>query len=107
MGNLGAAKGGQRARMWRDFGIILAASDCPREEAMEMLTRKSVSRTQMLARVARFRALEGSDGGLPDSRMPGCERTLYNVIGFQPPEEAKSGVTSPVGEDAARRAAIP
>jgi quercetin dioxygenase-like cupin family protein len=74
---------------------------------MEMLARKGVARAQMLARVARFKDLAGSDGGLPDSRMPGCERTLYNVIGFQPPDESKSSVTSPVGEDAARRAAIP
>jgi mannose-6-phosphate isomerase-like protein (cupin superfamily) len=38
--------------------------------------------------------------------MPGCERTLYNVIGFQPPEVERGGKQSPVGLDAARMAAI-
>jgi quercetin dioxygenase-like cupin family protein len=73
---------------------------------METLPRIRVSRADMLKRVARFDALKGSDGGLPDSKMPGCERTLYNVIGFQPPENEGGSVTSPVGEDASRLAAI-
>jgi len=72
----------------------------------ETLPRKSMSRKQMLKRVARFRKLKGSDGGLPDSRMPGCERTLYNVIGFQPPRVERGGKQSPVGLEAARMAAI-
>ncbi len=38
--------------------------------------------------------------------MPGCERTLYNVIGFQPPKGEGGAVTSPVGDDAAQLAAI-
>jgi len=73
---------------------------------MEQLPRKSVSRDEMMKRVARFDSLVGFDGGLPDSHMPGCERTLYNVIGFQPPPGSGGAVTSPVGEDAARLAAI-
>ena len=74
---------------------------------MEQLPRMRVSRADMMKRVARFNALKGSDGGLPDSRMPGCERTLYNVIGFQPPPKDDSGmINSPVGEEAARLAAI-
>jgi len=73
---------------------------------METLPRKHFSRTEIMARVARFRDLRGSDGGLPDSRMPGCERTLYNVIGFQPPEQEGDAVTSPVGDNASRLAAI-
>ena len=74
---------------------------------METLPRIRVSRADMLKRVARFNALKGSDGGLPDSKMPGCERTLYNVIGFQPPPKDDSGmINSPVGEEAARLAAI-
>ena len=72
----------------------------------ETLPRKSMSRKEMLKRVARFKALKGSDGGLPDSKMPGCERTLYNVIGFQPPEIERGGKQSPVGLDAARMAAV-
>jgi mannose-6-phosphate isomerase-like protein (cupin superfamily) len=73
---------------------------------MEVLPRRGVSRTDMLKRVARFSELKGFDGGLPDSRMPGCERTLYNVIGFQPPQGEDGAVTSPVGSDASRLAAI-
>ena len=73
---------------------------------METLPRIRVKRADMLKRVARFDQLKGSDGGLPDSTMPGCERTLYNVIGFQPPKDAGGSVTSPVGEDASRLAAI-
>ena len=73
---------------------------------METLPRITLSRAEMMKRVARFKDLKGSDGGLPDSKMPGCERTLYNVIGFQPPKGKGGAVTSPVGDDAARLAAI-
>jgi len=72
----------------------------------ETLPRRGLSRKEMLKRVARFKKLKGSDGGLPDSKMPGCERTLYNVIGFQPPKIERGGKQSPVGLDAARMAAI-
>ena len=61
----------------------------------------------MMKRIARFKDLKGFDGGLPDSKMPGCERTLFNVIGFQPPDDiGEGGVTSPVGAHAAQMAAI-
>ena len=73
---------------------------------METLPRIALSRTEMMMRVARFKDLKGFDGGLPDSKMPGCERTLYNVIGFQPPKGKGGAVTSQVGDDAARLAAI-
>jgi hypothetical protein len=73
---------------------------------METLARQTFSREEILARVARFKDLKGFDGGLPDSNMPGCERTLYNVIGFQPPPGPSGGVTSPVGDQAAQLAAI-
>src|SRR5581483_509843 len=72
----------------------------------ETLPRIRVSRRDMMKRVARFSRLKGFDGGLPDSKMPGCERTLYNVIGFQPPAVEQEGKQSPVGEQAARMAAI-
>ena len=72
----------------------------------ETLPRKGISREKMLKRVARFKKLKGTDGGLPDSKMPGCERTLYNVIGFQPPQVERGGKQSPVGVEAARMAAI-
>jgi mannose-6-phosphate isomerase-like protein (cupin superfamily) len=60
------------------------------------------SREEMLRRVARFKALKGSDGGLPDSKLPECRRKLYAVIGFQPPAEGNS----PVGADASTMPAI-
>ena len=73
---------------------------------METLPRITLSRAEMLKRIARFKDLKGFDGGLPDSKMPGCERTLYNVIGFQPPRIERGGKQSPVGLDAARMAAV-
>ncbi|HEX2215714.1 MAG TPA: hypothetical protein VHG27_03315 [Xanthobacteraceae bacterium] len=73
---------------------------------MEQLARKTFTRDEMMKRVARFHQLVGFDGGLPDSHMPGCERTLYNVIGFQPPAGSGGAVTSPVGDQAAQLAAI-
>jgi len=75
-------------------------------EFHETLRRRGYSRKDMLKRVARFRKLKGSDGGLPDSKMPGCERILYNVIGFQPPKVERGGKQSPVGLKAARMAAV-
>jgi hypothetical protein len=72
----------------------------------ETLPRSGVSREEMLRRVARFKDLKGSDGGLPDSRHPSAERQLYNVIGFQPPANSGGAITSPVGDVAARLAAI-
>ena len=65
------------------------------------------SREQMMKRIARFKKLKGSDGGLPDSPLPECRRKLYAVIGFQPPlDRASSAATSPVGEDASSMPAI-
>jgi hypothetical protein len=65
------------------------------------------SRDEMMKRVARFRSLKGSDGGLPDSPLPECRRKLYAVIGFQPPmDRASSAATSPVGDDASAMPAI-
>lgn len=65
-----------------------------------------VSREEMRNRVALFEDLQGFDGGLPDSNHPDAIRTLFNVIGFQPPDGADSATTSPVGENAARASAI-
>jgi len=74
---------------------------------METLPRTGLVRADMMKRVALFKDLKGSDGGLPDSKMNGCIRTLYNVIGFQPPKGEGGAITSPVGDNAARMAAIP
>jgi mannose-6-phosphate isomerase-like protein (cupin superfamily) len=65
-------------------------------------TVRNWSRAEMLQRVARFKKLKGSDGGLPDSKLPECRRKLYAVIGFQPPEQGNS----PVGADASAMPAI-
>jgi mannose-6-phosphate isomerase-like protein (cupin superfamily) len=59
-----------------------------------------------MKRVARFRKLKGSDGGLPDSKLPECRRKLYAVIGFQPPMSDNAATTSPVGADASAMPAI-
>jgi quercetin dioxygenase-like cupin family protein len=64
------------------------------------------SKPEMMKRVARFKALKGSDGGLPDSPLPECRRKLYAVIGFQPPNATSDAVTSPVGGDASAMPAI-
>ena len=64
------------------------------------------SRDEMMKRVARFRQLKGSDGGLPDSPLPECRRKLYAVIGFNPPDTSNPAATSPVGDDASSMPAI-
>lgn len=70
-------------------------------------TIRTWSRAEMLKRVARFRKLKGSDGGLPDSKLPECRRKLYAVIGFQPPmQKQNEATTSPVGDDASAMPAI-
>ena len=64
------------------------------------------TRAEMMKRVARFKQLKGSDGGLPDSKLPECRRKLYAVIGFQPPMSDDAATTSPVGADASAMPAI-
>ena len=67
---------------------------------------RSWSREEMMQRVARFKELKGSDGGLPDSPLPECKRKLYAVIGFQPPMSDNAATTSPVGANASQMPAI-
>jgi len=67
---------------------------------------RTLSKAEMMKRVARFGGLRGSDGGLPDSKLPEARRKLYAVIGFQPPKKAGRATTSPVGDDASARPAI-
>lgn len=64
------------------------------------------TREEMMKRVARFKRLKGSDGGLPDSKLPECRRKLYAVIGFQPPMTGNAAATSPVGDEASATPAI-
>ena len=72
----------------------------------EWKTLRNWSREAMMKRVARFRSLKGSDGGLPDSPLPECRRKLFAVIGFQPPMTDSAAATSPVGADASAMPAI-
>ena len=72
----------------------------------EWKTIRNLTRAEMMKRVARFRDLKGSDGGLPDSPLPECKRTLYAVIGFQKPVSYEKSITSPVGDDASSMPAI-
>ena len=65
-------------------------------------TIRTWTRPEMMKRVARFRKLKGSDGGLPDSKLPECRRRLFAVIGFQPPAAGNS----PVGANASAMPAI-
>jgi len=67
---------------------------------------KVLSREDMSGRIARFSRLRGSDGELPDSALPECERKLYAVIGFQPPAKAQGATASPVGSKASAMPAI-
>src|SRR5436190_7971732 len=67
---------------------------------------RNVGKDEMMKRVARFRRLKGSDGGLPDSPLPECRRKLYAVIGFQPPKADEASVISPVGDHASSMPAI-
>ena len=96
------ADGGQRQRDERQQGM--AGNICLDERAAEARSRNLRHVAQQHRRMRQ--PLKGFDGGLPDSKMPGCERTLYNVIGFQPPKGAGGALTSPVGDQAAALAAI-
>lgn len=69
------------------------------------LPTRTITREEMLKRVAYFKDLKGFDGGLPDSDLDECRRTLFNVIGFQPPE-GEAQTFSPVGAQASENAAI-
>src|SRR5208337_1246209 len=64
------------------------------------------TRDEMMKRVAFFKDLQGSKDGFPDSHLPGNERGLFNVIGFQQPT-GDAQYVSPVGAEASRLAAIP
>lgn len=69
---------------------------------------RTLSRAEMMKRIAFFRDLKGARTGLPDSHLPECDRELINVIGFQPPPAPDGSVAvSPVGSDNALAAAIP
>jgi mannose-6-phosphate isomerase-like protein (cupin superfamily) len=67
---------------------------------------RTLSQAQMGRRIARFARLKGSDGGLPDSKLPEARRKLYAVIGFAPPKKGTQATTSPVGDDASSMPAI-
>lgn len=66
--------------------------------------------TDLAARVARASDLVPNEGGFPDSDLPGCRRTLSNILGFQPPDRDSDGngaaVMSPIGAKASASAPI-
>ena len=65
------------------------------------------SRADMMKRIARFEDLKGFSDGLQDSALPECQKTVFNVLGFQTPATAGVGaVNSPVGQSASANAAI-
>ena len=70
---------------------------------MEQLPRLYLTREEMMKRVARFKDLKGSDGGLPDSKHAGLRAQLLqrHRLPAAGRTEARA-VTSPVGDDAAR-----
>jgi hypothetical protein len=86
----------------------LYTADQTQEERMSEAWKniRNWTREDMMKRVARFKTLKGSDGGLPDSKLPECRRKLYAVIGFQPPMSDNAATTSPVGADASAMPAI-
>jgi hypothetical protein len=51
---------------------------------METLPRIALSRTEVMKRVARFKDLKGFDGGLPDSKMLGCENGEVEHVDLDP-----------------------
>ena len=73
---------------------------------MSWKTIRALSKKDMAKRIARFSRLKGSDGGLPDSKLPEARRKLYAVIGFAPPKTGGKATTSPVGDDASAMPAI-
>ncbi|MGD9985484.1 hypothetical protein [Pseudonocardia sp.] len=54
-----------------------------------------VPREEMIERVATFTDLTRSVGGFPDRNVPGCERTLLDVIGFAPRKAPTSATSRP------------
>lgn len=49
--------------------------------------------------VARFKDVQPVNSGLPDMAVEGCERSFYNMLGFEPPEGGPD-VFSPIGDKA-------
>ena len=105
--------GSDRANRWNQYSYwhyITAKLNDNADGGTEMSNWTCIrnwNRTEMMKRVARFKDLKGSDGGLPDSPLPECRRKLYAVIGFQPPAEKQNhAITSPVGDDASSMPAI-
>ncbi len=52
------------------------------------MTNKQVSMDEMLARTARFKGLRASKQAFIDTRIPGHERDIFNVIGTGVTEDA-------------------
>jgi quercetin dioxygenase-like cupin family protein len=75
-------------------------------EMADLPPLRTWSKAEMTPRIARYADLSGARDGLPDSALPECQRELVNVIGFAPPTNEDEKITSPLGANAARNAAI-
>ncbi len=68
------------------------------------------SEDDLAGRVAKAADLQWHDGGFPDSDLPGCRRSLSNVVGFRPPKDAVGPngetVVSPIGDKSSARSPI-
>lgn len=68
----------------------------------------NLTREQLLARVAPFSSLSREEGGFPDSDIPGCQRAILNVLGYEEPEKvAGEEMSSPLGDKGSASSAIP
>jgi mannose-6-phosphate isomerase-like protein (cupin superfamily) len=65
------------------------------------ITVTKPGRDEILRGVARFSEIKGVTGGLPDMVLPECQRTFYNVLGFEMPQREET--YSPFGEMAKPR----
>ena len=67
------------------------------------LPLRPFTREEILARTAFFSELKTFSSGFSDAAAPNTHRIMANVMGYQPPP---GGGRSPVGDDAARNAAL-
>ncbi len=67
------------------------------------LTIRSIPREDMFKRIAFFRDMVGFNTGFSTGNVPNTDRTLYNVMGNEPPANGK---VSAVGDDATKHPAI-
>lgn len=89
------------------YPTIFRLCDEREEDLMQSIT---FTNEDLAKRVAKVGDLEPNEGGFPDSDLPGCRRTLSNIIGFRPPADNRGAngeeVMSPVGNKSSSRSPI-